>query len=91
MSLYLDKLDNQMGNLINSGFKTFTKKKGQASFPKCEAFFILFFAHPLRSTPLGLTLLLIGGQFFLILQLICRNWTQLYKVVYLRQRTSGYE
>jgi hypothetical protein len=57
MSLYLDKLDNQMGNLINSGFKTFTKKKGLTSFSRCEAFFIHFFAHPL-------TLLLIGSRLF---------------------------
>jgi hypothetical protein len=44
-----------VGNLINSGFKTFTKKKGRASFSRCEAFFIHFWAHPL-------TLLLIGRQ-----------------------------
>jgi hypothetical protein len=46
----LDKLDqlldNQPGNLMKSGFKTFTKKKGPTSFSRYKAFSFTFLLIP---------------------------------------------
>jgi len=50
----LDRRDPLDGESDQQWFQNLAKKKGQASFSRCEAFFIHFWAHPL-------TLLLIGG------------------------------